>query len=201
MTRSFTSMLLSLQFLAAAWAQNRRLAENIEKLPALAAASLKSLNSRVQEFVDARQFEDYVCLGQGPFYGLACETALKITEMSTSYAQSFHTLEFRHGPKSIVSPETLIIFLLSEQGYSAECDLLEEIKSLGGTTISVTNRADARARESSDLLIEFGFDLPEMARIAPYTFAGQLAGLYTGLKKGLNPDNPRHLTRVVMLNE
>jgi glutamine---fructose-6-phosphate transaminase (isomerizing) len=201
MTRSFTSMLLGLQFLAAGWAQNRKLAENIEKLPELAASCLRNLPARVQEFVDPRQFEDYVCLGQGPFYGLACETALKITEMSTSYVQSFHTLEFRHGPKSIVSPEALVIFLLSEQGYNAECDLLEEIKSLGGTTISITNRADTRARASSDLLIEFGFDLPELARIVPYIFAGQLTGLYTGLQKGLDPDNPRNLTRVVMLNE
>lgn len=201
MTRSFTSMLLGLQFLAAGWAQNQKLAENIGKLPELAAPCLKNLSSRIQEFVNARRFEDYVCLGQGPFYGLACETALKITEMSTSYTQSFHTLEFRHGPKSIVSPETLVIFLLSEQGYSAECDLLEEIKGLGGTTIGITNRADTRARESSDLLIEFGFDLPELARIVPYIFAGQLIGLYTGLKKGLDPDNPRNLTRVVMLTE
>lgn len=201
MTHSFTSMLLAMQYLAAVWSQNRKLAESLEKLPTSAASCLNSLNSRIQEFVEARHFEDYVCLGQGPFYGLACETALKITEMSTSYAQSFHTLEFRHGPKSIVGPETLVIFLLSEQGYSAECDLLEEIKSLGGTTIAVANRADARARASSDLLIEFGFDLPELARIVPYIFAGQLIGLYTGLKKGLDPDNPRHLTRVVMLNE
>ena len=118
---------------------------------------MDSLHPRVRDFVGARQFADYVCLGQGPFYGLACETALKITEMSVSYAQSFHTLEFRHGPKSIVGPETLIIFLLSEQGYDAECDVLQEIKGLGGTTLAVANRADKRARAASDLLDRIGF--------------------------------------------
>jgi len=52
------------------------------------------------------------------------------------------------------------------------------------------------------LLIEFGFELPELARMAaPYVFAGQLIGLFTGLKKGLDPDNPRNLSRVVILNE
>ena len=39
------------------------------------------------------------------------------------------------------------------------------------------------------------------ARLAPYVFAGQLMGLHTGLKKGLDPDNPRNLTRVVVLDE
>jgi hypothetical protein len=37
--------------------------------------------------------------------------------------------------------------------------------------------------------------------MAPYVFAGQLIGLITGLKKGLDPDNPRNLSRVVILNE
>ena len=201
MTRSFTSMVLGLQYLAAFLADDQAFAKSLGALPAVTDTALADLNPRIRDFVSARQFADYVCLGQGPYYGLACETALKITEMSESYAQSFHTLEFRHGPKAIVSPETLVIFLLSEQGYDAECDVLEEIKGLGGTTLTLTNQADERARAASDLLIEFNFELPELARLAPYAFAGQLIGLYTGLKKGLDPDNPRNLSRVVILNE
>lgn len=201
MTRSFTSMVLGLQYLSAFLADDHTFSKSLSALPALADTALVALHPRIREFLSARQFADYVCLGQGPFYGLACETALKITEMSASYAQSFHTLEFRHGPKAIVSPETLVIFLLSERGYDAECDVLEEVKSLGGTTLTLTNQADERARAASDLLIEFGFELPELARMAPYVFAGQLIGLYGGLKKGLDPDHPRNLSRVVILNE
>ena len=201
MTRSFTSMLLGLQYLAACQADDAMLLKSLGKLPELAQPALSGLHLRIRDFVGARQFADYVCLGQGPFYGLACETALKVTEMSVSYGQSFHTLEFRHGPKAIVGPETLIIFLLSEQGYDAECEVLQEIKGLGGTTLAVTNRADSRARAASDFLIELDFELPELARLASYIFAGQLIGLYTGLKKGLDPDNPRNLSRVVVLDE
>jgi glutamine---fructose-6-phosphate transaminase (isomerizing) len=201
MTRSFTSMVLGLQYLAAFLADDQAFVESLGALPALTETALAALHPRIRDFVSARRFADYVCLGQGPFYGVACETALKITEMSESYAQSFHTLEFRHGPKAVVSPEALVIFLLSERGYDAECDVLEEIKGLGGTTLTLTNHADERARAASDLLIEFGFELPELARLAPYVFAGQLIGLYTGLKKGLDPDSPRNLSRVVILNE
>jgi glutamine---fructose-6-phosphate transaminase (isomerizing) len=200
MTRSFTSMLIGLQYLAACHAEDATLVNSLAKLPALAVRAMDALPQQIREFVAARQFADYVCLGQGPYYGLACETALKVTEMSVSYAQSFHTLEFRHGPKSIVGPETLVVFLLSERGYDAECDVLQEIKRLGGTTLTITNRADERARAASDLLFEFDFELPELARLAPHVFAGQFAGLYTGLKKGLDPDNPRNLSRVVLLD-
>jgi glutamine---fructose-6-phosphate transaminase (isomerizing) len=201
MTRSFTSMVLGLQYLAASQAHDTKLLKSFGKVPDLAQVALDGLHLRVRDFVGSRQFADYVCLGQGPFYGLACETALKVTEMSVSYGQSFHTLEFRHGPKSIVAPETLIIFLLSEQGYDAECEVLQEIKGLGGTTLTVANRADERARAASDLLIELDFDVPELARLTSYLLTGQLTGLYTGLKKGLDPDNPRNLSRVVMLDE
>lgn len=200
MTRSFTSMLLGLQYLAASTVRDRTFMELLQRLPGLAEPPLRRLHAAVKDFVGTRQFADYVCLGQGPFYGLACESALKLTEMSVSYAQSFHTLEFRHGPKSIVSAETLIVFLLSESGYEAECEVLQEIKALGGMTLTIANRPDTTARAASDLLIDLGLDLPETARLVTYVVGTQLAGLYTGLRKGLDPDNPRNLSRVVMLD-
>ena len=190
MTRSFTSMLLGLQYLAGCQANDSALLKSLAKLPALAQQVMNRVHPQVRDFAGSRRFADYVCLAQGHLYGLACETALKVTEMSVSYAQCFHTLEFRHGPKSIVGPETLVIFLVSEQGYDAECEVLREIKGLGGTTVAVANRADKQARAASDLLIEFGFELPELARLAPYVFAGQLTGLYTGLKKVSTPIGP-----------
>ena len=200
MTRSFTSMLLALQALAAEVGGKSGLVDSMLSMAASAAPALKALPERVGEFVSSHRFEDYVCLGQGPFYGLACECALKTTEMSVSYAQAFHTLEFRHGPKSIVSPETLLVFLLSETGYEAEREVLEEMKALGATTLVIANRADQRARAAADLLVEFSLDVPELALLVCYMFPGQLLGLYTGLQKGGDPDQPRNLSRVVVLN-
>jgi len=42
--------------------------------------------------------------------------------------------------------------------------------------------------------------VPEYARLAAYALPGQLLGLATGLKKGYDPDRPRHLSRAVILN-
>lgn len=201
MTRSFTSMLLALQALAAMLVGNSSFLSSLSAMPGSVGPALLSLPAKIERFVAAQHFADYVHLGQGPFYGLACEGALKVTEMSVSYAQAFHTLEFRHGPKSIVGPETLLLFLLSESGYQAECETLEEMKGLGATTVVVANRADTRARDAADLLVELGLDVPEMARLAPYLLAGQLLGLYTGIRKDLDPDSPRNLSRVVLLDE
>ena len=51
--------------------------------------------------------------------------------MSTSYAQAYHTLEFRHGPRSIAGRETLIAVLASEAAAKEEGRLVEEMKRLG----------------------------------------------------------------------
>jgi glucosamine--fructose-6-phosphate aminotransferase (isomerizing) len=204
MTRSFTSMLLGLEFLAATLAKNDAFLDSLEAVAHATQNALDLMVPEIRGFVEARNFGDYVYLGQGPYYGLACEGALKVTEMSCSYAQCFHTLEFRHGPKSIVGPETLIAFLLSAPGEDAERDLLEEVKRLGGTTLVIVNKADDRIRQASDLLIELnlpGDSGSEYARLAPHILPGQLLGLYTGLKKGLDPDQPRNLSRAVILNQ
>jgi glutamine---fructose-6-phosphate transaminase (isomerizing) len=135
----------------------------------------------IREFVHRHDFADYVFLAQGPLAGIASEGQLKVAEMSCSYAQMFHTLEFRHGPKAIVGPETLVTFLLSESA-EAEQEVLEEVKQLGATTLVITNRADAVARNCADLLVELKLDVPEYYRLIAYVLPLQLLGLYTGLK-------------------
>ncbi|MGH7867371.1 MAG: hypothetical protein ACREP9_06970, partial [Candidatus Dormibacteraceae bacterium] len=68
-------------------------------------------------------------------------------------------------------------------------------------TLVVTNKADERTREAADLLVELRLKDPEYARLAAHILPGQLVGLHTGLKKGADPDKPRHLSRVVILDD
>jgi len=200
MTRSFTSMLLGLQYLAATIAQDEALRRALISLSGETAPLLEDLPQRLRLFVEARSFDDCVFLAQGPLFGIASECMLKVTESSSTYAQVFQSLEFRHGPKAIVGPETLITLLMSESSYDAELEVLEEMKKLGAATMVIANRLDARAEKAADFAIELGLRVPEYARPAAYTIWGQLYGLYNGLKKGLNPDAPKNLTRVVVLD-
>jgi len=78
--------------------------------------------------------------------------------------------------------------------------VLEEMKELGGTTLVITNQADAVVRRNADFLVELKLDVPECARLAAYLLTCQLLGLYTGLKKGYDIDRPRNLSRAVILS-
>ncbi|MGA2418729.1 MAG: SIS domain-containing protein [Candidatus Acidiferrum sp.] len=199
MTQSFTSMLLSLQFLAARRAGKEQFIEELSDMAGRFSPRIAGIAEKIETFVMKHDFEDFVFLGQGAFHGIAREAALKVMEMSCSYSQFFHTLEFRHGPKAIVSPATCLMFFLSDSGLPAETEVLAEMKELGGTTIAVCNRASAAIHASADLTLEMN-GASELAWLSPCVVPGQLLGLFTGIKKGLNPDQPKNLTRVVVLD-
>jgi len=200
MTRSFTSMLISLQWLAARHAGNAEFCNSLEAMATQFATRIYSLAEQVENFTARIPFEDYVFLGQGPFHCIAREAALKVMEMSCSYSQSFHTLEFRHGPKAIVTPRTALTFFMSQTDQPSEVEVLEEMKDLGGVTIAICNNANESIRRSSDLVLELNLPCDELALLAPHIVPTQLMGFFTGVAKGLNPDLPKNLTRVVMLD-
>jgi glucosamine--fructose-6-phosphate aminotransferase (isomerizing) len=199
MTRSFTSILLLFERLGAKFSGDAGLLSALDGLPEKTATWLAGNADKIQAFGAKQRFADFVFLGQGAHYWLAQEAALKLTEMSSSYAQAYHTLEFRHGPKAIAGRDTLIAFLLSDAAAEEESSLARELNKLGVVTMVVANRATPALRRHSDLLIELDSDAPEYARLAMAAIPAQLLGLSVGLAKGLDPDVPKNLTRAVVL--
>jgi glucosamine--fructose-6-phosphate aminotransferase (isomerizing) len=199
MTQSFTAMLLAFEALGAQLYGDTQRSVPEDALAKKAGTWLEDNAGKIQALAARRKFADFVFLGQGAHYWLAREAGLKITEMSSSYAQAYHTLEFRHGPKSIASRETLITFFVSEAAAEEEALLMRELKELGATILVVTNRATPAMKEDSDLCVELRLDEPEFARLALTAIPAQLLGAAVGLQKGLNPDAPVNLTRAVVL--
>ena len=200
MTKSFSTMLMAVQYLAARKSGDNAFIHAMSKMAKHLELRLGELSLDVRTFADAHSFDDFVFLGHGPFHGVAREGALKVMEMSCSYSQFFHTMEFRHGPKAVVGPKTCLTFFLSESGASAESEVLAEMKQLGGVIIAVCNRATEAVRRNSDLLVELGFAGPETATLWPAIASSQMLGFFNGIKKNLNPDAPANLDRVVILN-
>ncbi len=199
MTRSFTAILLAFQCLGLQFLNDDRCSAGLDQLPQRGQAWLDAHAKQIQQFAARKKFADYVFLGQGAHYWLAQEAALKVTEMSSSYAQAYHSLEFRHGPRSIAGPNTLITFFISDAAAAAETLLVRELKDLGAAICVIANRATPQLKKHSDLLIELALDAPEFARYAVTAIPAHLMGASIGLRKGLNPDAPKNLTRAVVL--
>lgn len=199
MTRSFTAILLAFQRLALQFVGDSQFSGALDQLTQRGQKWLDRQAKKIQQFAQTRKFADYIFLGQGAHYWLAQEAGLKVTEMSSSYAQVYHSLEFRHGPRSIAGPNTLITFFISEAAALEETLLVKELKELGAAVCVIVNRATPELKKHSDLLIELALDGPEFARYAVTAIPAHLMGTAIGLRKGLNPDAPKNLTRAVVL--
>ena len=199
MTRSFTSMLLLIQYLATVQAGNAKLQQELLQLPELGSIVLEKSQSTMKQIMDEGSYTKFVYLGHGPYYGLACEAMLKIKEMSLSSSEAYHSLEFRHGPMSMVGEDMLLTFLMSERARDHEILLLKEMKALGARTVVICEQADDDIREYSDYFIELNSGLSDAARLVLYMPALQLLGYYNALAKGLDPDKPKNLSQVVTL--
>ena len=136
-TRSFSSMLAAANSLTALLA-GRPLSSRFLQLPDLGEDLISTYHDLSRQLGSDKSFERFFFLGSGPFYGLACEAMLKMKEMSLSYSEAYHFLEFRHGPMSMVNERTLIVGLLSENAFEHELRLLSEMRELGAKVFAIT---------------------------------------------------------------
>lgn len=138
-------------------------------------------------------FDRVIYLASGPLEALAREAALKVLELTAGrvLAMANTPLGFRHGPKSTLNGNTLVVMLRSAQPLARryEQDLLDELRGDGiaGRVLSVGPQSDIGGND------DFTLNVPPLADawLAPawLTFA-QLFALYRSAALGLTPDNP-----------
>jgi glucosamine--fructose-6-phosphate aminotransferase (isomerizing) len=198
-TRSFSSMLLLTQALAATLAHDERMLERLCQLPD-ALESLVERSGRLPEQLGMdTDIERIYFLGGGPFYGLASEAMLKTKEMSLSHSEAYHPLEFRHGPMSMVNEHTLVVGLLSDTGSAEELRVLKDMQGLGAHTLAFIEDISAMAEWQADYIVELRSGLSEWERGPLCLPVLQRIAYYRAMTKGLDPDRPHNLTAVVEL--
>ncbi|MBN1583994.1 MAG: SIS domain-containing protein [Anaerolineae bacterium] len=203
-TRSFSSMFVLTQALAATMAQDDHLLARLGKLPAACTDLVARLGDLGQKDL-ARQLgenldlERLFFLGGGALYGLACEAMLKTKEMSLSYAEAFHPMEFRHGPMSMVNEQTLVVGLLSDTGQEQELAVLHDMQGLGGHTLALVEDAATLGETRPDYVVELNSGLGEWERGALYLPVLQRLAFHRAVAKGLDPDKPHNLKAVIEL--
>ncbi|MFI1335876.1 SIS domain-containing protein [Streptomyces sp. NPDC020845] len=117
--------------------------------------------------------EQFTFLGRGWAYGIAQEAALKMREAAGAWTESYPVMEYRHGPISITGPGRVAWWF--GDPAAVPDGLPKEIARTGGQLVALGRDPVA--------------DLVVVQRLA--------AAL--GAARGLDPDNPPHLTRSVIL--
>jgi len=192
MTSSLSCMLLS------ALALFDPQPQGTQRLPALAELARTAL---AQWDASARAlaqqpFERVVFLASGPLETLAREAALKLIELTAGkvLALANTPLGFRHGPKSTLNRDTLLVMLRSVQPLARryEQDVLDELRRDGvaGRILSIGPQADGTDDFSlpAPALDEAAFADPWLAPL--WLLFAQMYALYRAAAFGLTPDNP-----------
>jgi len=195
-TRSFSSMML-----AVSWFLYRDIPDDVISNMALTGKKVLNLSANLVDRLSAEgRVRKVFFLGGGPWYGLANECMLKLKEMSLTYTEAYHFMEFRHGPMSMIDDSSLVVGLLSSSSATPnEIKVLAEMKELGAQTMALAE-AEIQPGDAIDHLVVFDSGaLP--AWYAPlFLPAAQLMALSKALQKGLNPDLPNNLKAVVKLD-
>lgn len=190
MTKSFTSMLLCLQLGILNTLGVEDLSSFREKLINVSKDLFPKFKELSRSLAQKEQ-KEIIFLGSGPLFGIACESALKVREMSSSLTSAFHTLEFRHGPRASLTRESLVVLLLSDSAKEEEIKVAEEIRDIGAECVVIG--------ESLSNGVDIKSDLNEFLRLVLYMPFAQYLGYFKAIKKGLDPDMPLNLTQVVKI--
>lgn len=117
--------------------------------------------------------DQFTFLGTGWTCGLASEAALKLREAAGCWTEAYPAMEYRHGPIAVAGPGRVVWLL----GPSPD-GLIDEVAAAGGIVW--------QPREARDV------PLAELVRV--HRLAASIARA-----RGLDPDQPRNLTRSVIL--
>jgi len=203
MTSSYSTMLLSCSMIAHI--------DNIESqkkyidtLAQSVAYAMEKYESKIEELTH-RDFKRAIFLGSGPLQGVAEECRLKLQELTDGAVMcAFDSfLGFRHGPKALVNPDSLMVYLMSplDKINRYELDLIKQVQANNKVKASVIVCLKA-PDVPSDLCVELGFgdEIPVCYGCVGYVFVGQMLGMFKSVNSGLCPDTPSvsgNISRVV----
>ena len=133
-------------------------------------------------------------LGKGPSEAIAKETSLKLKEISYIHAEGFSSTALKHGPFALIVDKLPVFILNCElDNHEKNMNTLHEVKSRGAFVILIGSQN-----------VEGVLNLN-----IPYnkTFGGILGNIYLqalsydlALNRGINPDYPRNLAKVVTVD-
>ncbi|ETE08375.1 SIS domain-containing protein [Streptococcus pseudopneumoniae] len=192
MTSSFTSMMLTalLVFDPTEFAVK---SERFEVVSSLARKVLDKVED-VKELVDL-DFNRVIYLGAGPFFGLAHEAQLKILELTAGQVATMYEspVGFRHGPKSLINENTVVLVFGTRTDYTRKYDL-DLVREVAGDQIArrvVLLSDQAFGLENvKEVVLGCGGVLNDIYRVFPYIVYAQLFALLTSLKVENKPDTP-----------
>ena len=213
-TKSFSAQLTALFLLSLYMAQCRRTSfENMDSF----VQELKLLPARINRLLSmdkkyqriAAEFagcKDFLVMGRDIDYPIALEGALKLKEASYIHAEGYPTGEIKHGPAALVSEHLPIIVLAARDESDAASVLryqktvsnIREFAERGVRILAIVTEGDSEIASETPYVISMppaSVLLQPLLEVIPL----QLLAYHLGILKGYNVDQPRNLSKSVLV--
>lgn len=203
-TKTYTGQLMMLYLLAYALGAKIQI-EQLRRVPEWAERALK-LEPEIRERAGRYCFMRHgVVVGRGLNYANVYEFALKLMETCYVVAERFSSADFLHGPIAMV--ETAFpVFLFAPPGvtWPSTKEIREKLLQLRADTLMITDQSNPEAlaadrRQVIEVPAKLAARAPLPADLftpIPYIIPAQLFAASLAEEKGLNPDQPRTLSKV-----
>ncbi|HYL69845.1 MAG TPA: SIS domain-containing protein [Candidatus Dormibacteraeota bacterium] len=190
-TKTFTATLLALALMASAngaapWTQ-----DELCSIPEQCAALLAD-QARVSDVAALLAGCDrMVAIARGILLAAASETALKIRETTSLFAEAASVADLRHGPiAAVIHGVPVLAFSAPGPGAEDVASMVAELRAKGLPVATISGSEDA------DLPLPA--ELPEALQPITASIRGQQVAMCTALARGLDPDAPPGLSKVTL---
>lgn len=188
-TKSYIASLSAVARLVAHWQGDAALLQALDALPEqLQQACRQDWSAAIPVLSTA---ERIMVVGRGLGFAVALEAALKFKETCAIQAEAFSSAEIKHGPMALIAEGyPLLVFAPRGPEQQGLIALAGEMRGRGARVL-LAAPADEPSR---DLTLSVAGDEaldPLLAIQSFYLMAAQLSEA-----RGLNPDTPRHLSKV-----
>jgi len=194
MTSSFSNMLLA-TVLVFNLDKLDQLSENVKDAAANIDRNILAYAATLQTIVREFDFKRIIYLGSESMKGYAQESCLKVLELTAGKIATLHDtlLGFRHGPKSFIDPETLVVVYLSDNPYVKryELDLCNEIKrQQKGYRILVVNHQPVEFQGDYQIQLDSQANQPMILVGLQMMIIAHILAFTKSYTMGMTTDNP-----------
>jgi glucosamine--fructose-6-phosphate aminotransferase (isomerizing) len=177
--------------------QLRRWEQELRRLPQYVGQVLERRSAISKLTNSLTQASSLFFIGRNLGYPIALEGALKLKEISYLHAEGYPAGELKHGPLALLSPQTPVIAIASQDHTHAKLvSNMEEVAARKAPLLVVAQEGDADALRLSEQVIT----LPASDSVLmPFTagVALQLLAYHVADELGCDIDKPRNLAKSV----
>ena len=157
--------------------------------------TLDECSSKISDIAQKFTANNMFILGKGTDEFIAKEGALKIKEISYVHSEGYSSSSLKHGPFALLDEKFPVIILnLDQNHYTKTMNCYQEVASRNSPIIFITNEHSTCDGITSDcILIPKNNSYASLLGIIPI----QLFAYYLSINKGINPDKPKNLAKVV----